>query len=445
MPVAGEAPQRRKVVATLAALSGRTRPTIPASCSTFASKTESETDWRALDAMELQHSHRSGEDYSLSTEATAMQAIPSPRPIQPIPSLVVALTLTRAEVASAEDPLHLGPQRAEPRLLADQRRVDVDDPPRDRADRGAQQVDRVGVAPALVVVGKEGADVAAAGGAEQGVDHGVGEHVGVGVAGEAARVLDLDPAEDQAAPRGEAVAVVADPDAHRLILAHRVGQRLEPALAALEDADLPHPELVEELEGAVVAEADLLGQVGVGGEGEGGAGLDAHLGEAARRVDLADRLAQAGGRDLDRDPALGDRLDRRLVEVARVALGQRPGAAPDLDQVGVGEDVEEAGAGALGQRLEVAAPDLVGVALALPDVPAGVIDRGVADEVDRADDVVEVARLEQRRGAVLGAGDEVALDPEPQRRAADELAVGVEVVAGLLLPERDGARARAPG
>ena len=63
-------------------------------------------------------------------------------------------------------------------------------------------------------------------------------------------------------------------------------------------------------------------------------------------------------------PALGDRLDRGLVVVARVALGQRPAAAPDLDQVGVGEDVEEAGAGALGEGLEVAAPDLVGVAAA---------------------------------------------------------------------------------
>ena len=101
----------------------------------------------------------------------------------------------------------------------------------------------------------------------------------------------------------------------------------------------------------------------------------------------------------------------------------------------MGEDVEEPAAGALGQRLEVAAPDPVGVAAALPDVAALVVDRGLADEVDRADDVVEVARLQQRRRAVLGAGDEVALDAEPQRRAADELAVGVEVVAGLFLPE----------
>ena len=48
-----------------------------------------------------------------------MQAIPSPRPIQPMPSLVVALTLTRAEVASAEVALHLGAVRPEARLLAD--------------------------------------------------------------------------------------------------------------------------------------------------------------------------------------------------------------------------------------------------------------------------------------------------------------------------------------
>ena len=62
--------------------------------------------------------------------------------------------------------------------------------------------------------------------------------------------------------------------------------------------------------------------------------------------------------------------------------------------------------------------------------------------MDRADDVVEVACLEQRRGAVLGAGDEVALDPEPQRRRAHELAVGVEVVAAVLpegvAPEVEG-------
>ena len=263
----------------------------------------------------------------------------------------------------------------------------------------------------------------------------MGEHIGVGVAGEAARVIDLDAAEDEPAPLGETMTVIANPDAHPSILPHAAWQRLEPALATFEDADLPDPKTAEELKGLVVAEANLLGQVGVGGEREGGTGLDAHLGKAHRRVDLTDGLAQACRGDLDRDPALGDRFNGRLVEEARIALGQRSGAAPDLDQVGMGEDVKEAGTGALGQGGEVAAPDLIRIAATLPDVPAGVIDGGVTDEVNRAEDVVEVARLDQRRGAILGGGDVVALDPEPQRRAADELAIRIEVVASLFLPE----------
>src|SRR5881394_2039917 len=162
------------------------------------------------------------------------------------------------------------------------------------------------------------------------------------------------------------------------ILAYPGGQRLQTAAAALEDADLPDAEIVEELECPLIAKADLLGQVGIGGEGEGKACLDAHLGECGRWVKLADRLAQPRGRELDRDPALGDRLHRGLIVMARVALGQRPAAAPDLDQIRVGEDVEEASAGALGERLEVAPPDLIGVPPSLPDVPALVVDRGLA-------------------------------------------------------------------
>ena len=157
-------------------------------------------------------SHPDREDYSLSTEATAMQAIPSPRPIQPIPSLRRRLDADPGRGGLGEEPLHLRPQRAEARLLADDGRVDVLDPAAHHPDDRPQQVDRVGVAPALVVVGEQGADVAEAAGPEQGVDHGVGEDVGVGVALEPELVLDLDPAEDQRAARAEAVAVVADPD-----------------------------------------------------------------------------------------------------------------------------------------------------------------------------------------------------------------------------------------
>src|SRR5664279_3013299 len=92
------------------------------------------------------------------------------------------------------------------------------------------------------------------------------------------------------------------------ILAYPGRQRLQPARATLEDGDLPDADPVEELERALVGEADLLGQVGVGGEGEGDAGLDAHRGEGGRGIQLADGLAQPGSGELDRDPALRDRL-----------------------------------------------------------------------------------------------------------------------------------------
>ena len=51
---------------------------------------------------------------------------------------------------------------------------------------------------------------------------------------------------------------------------------------------------------------------------------------------------------------------------------------------------------AAARRLEVARPDALGVlALHLPDVAAVVVDRALADEVDRADHVVEGAAGEQ--------------------------------------------------
>src|SRR6185312_15304042 len=128
-----------------------------------------------------------------------------------------------------------------------------------------------------------------------------------------------------------------------------------------------------------------------------------------------------------------------LVEATQVALRQRSAvAAPDLDQVRVGEDVEEAGTGAAAEGLEVPGPDLLGVGVAAPYVEAVMVDRRIAlaDEVDRADHVVEVTRLQQLRRAGLGAGDEVALDAQAQRGPADELAVGVEVVVGVFQPQR---------
>jgi hypothetical protein len=148
-------------------------------------------------------------------------------------------------------------------------------------------------------------------------------------------------------------------------------------------------------------------------------------------------LRSPGGRHLDRDARLGDPLHGAVVEAAQVALGARALRPPDLDEVRVGEDVEQAAARGLAEPLEVRAPHLVGRRRGVPDVVAVVVDGVLAEEVDRADHVVPGAVLEQRGHAVLAAGDEVGLDPEPEvGLLAHEGAVRVEIVAREALPQR---------
>src|SRR6185312_2512851 len=155
------------------------------------------------------------------------------------------------------------------------------------------------------------------------------------------------------------------------------------------------------------------------------------------RVALADGLAQARRGHLDRDPALRDPVERQLVEAPQVAVGPRPVGAPHLHQVRMREQVEQAAARRLAEHLEVALPDLLGIDRARrPDVPVGMVDRLLADEVDGADHVVPRAPVEQVRHAVLAAGHEVGLDADLQPLLCDELAVRVEIVDRVLAPER---------
>ncbi len=102
-------------------------------------------------------------------------------------------------------------------------------------------------------------------------------------------------------------------------------------------------------------------------------------------------------------------------------------------------DVEQAAARSVGDCLEVARPDLLGAAgaVGVPDAVVVHVDGAVAHEVHRADDVVEVARLQQVGHAILSAGHEVRLDAEPQICVfAHERAIRVEIVVRVALPER---------
>ena len=103
----------------------------------------------------------------------------------------------------------------------------------------------------------------------------------------------------------------------------------------------------------------------------------------------------------------------------------------------MGQDVVHPARGELAEPLEVRAPDVVGRAAGVPDVEAVVVQRAVGEEVDRADDVVPVAPLEQRAHALLAARDEVRLDAQAQvRLLAHEAHVLVDVVARRLHPQR---------
>ena len=158
-----------------------------------------------------------GLDQRASSTATAMTARPSPRPMNPMPSLVFALTLTAPEATPSRDGErrgHGGQVRREPGLLGDDRAVGLRQGEAAAADqlvRGAQQLHRIGVLPLGIAVGKQLADVARARGAEDGVGEGVRHGVGVRVPGEPARMGDGDAAEDERTARDEAVGVVADP------------------------------------------------------------------------------------------------------------------------------------------------------------------------------------------------------------------------------------------
>ena len=99
------------------------------------------------------------------TSATACAASPSPRPVNPRPSVVVARTLTELarDAERAREPLaHLVPVRRDPRLLADHDAVGVDELVAGRCTcrvRLGEKDERVRAAIALVVGREERADV----------------------------------------------------------------------------------------------------------------------------------------------------------------------------------------------------------------------------------------------------------------------------------------------
>ena len=254
-----------------------------------------------------------------SRAATASAAAPSSRPTKPIFSPVVNLRLTLPSTRAARE------SRIASRCGASFGALEHDGwrrrarPPSPRPSTCPSTVRRSAIESAsrhgVVGVGEVLADVAEAGGAQQRVDDRVGEDVGVGV-----------PREARASPGiSTPPRISGRPSSKRGVsmpIPVRIGQPIGSSRrsAALEDAQLADPTLLEQLERVVVAVAEVVGDVGVAGERDRQPGVERRpRGSARDGVDLADRLAQPGGRDLDGDAALEEALDRGLVVAAQVA------------------------------------------------------------------------------------------------------------------------------
>ena len=223
--------------------------------------------------------------------------------------------------------------------------------------------------------------------------------------GEPARMVDRDPAEDERHAVRERVRIEAGADA---ILAHPSGSCR--AHAPVEDAHRVAAGRTRERDRALEVFADEHGLVGVGRERDR---RRATAGAARVGIELADRLAQPRGRDLERDAGL---VDGSASSSCSSSLAAH---AVDLGEIRMRKHVEVTAARRADERLDVAAPHLVLRQLG-PDAEPGSVSIGVVvDHVHRAEEEVpRVRRRARRRARAARSPSPVDLEPELDRQAA---------------------------
>ena len=188
----------------------------------------------------------------------------------------------------------------------------------------------------------------------------------------------------------------------------------------------------------VVAVAEVLGDVRVARQRDRAARRRG-TSPGTRGRDRARRPACAGPRSRPRSRSSTRRS--RPSRARSSGAGRRraaAAAAPVLDEVRVGEDVEQPGARELAEPREVRAPDLVDAHRPCPRCrsPRGRARRRRRSGSSRRRSPTRAPRR-KLGDAVLAPGDEVGLDAEPQvGLLAHELAVGVDVVERELAPQR---------
>src|SRR3954452_17559556 len=244
MPAAGDAPHRASRTAIAASLSGRTGRIMPASASTFtvngtslSSPSGSSLILRVTWSMgRITQSAESFDANERSTSVTLCAHSSEPQPGDAslidvhhrdgdagdaLPPPDPAETLVRRRLHAharrqrlAQDVLHLAAVRANARLLADERRVDVLDAAAEVPQRHRQQIQRVRVPPLFLLGREERPQVTESARAQDRVDDRVRQDVRIGMAAKPALVRDLDAPQDEPAALDERMHVIADPDSH---------------------------------------------------------------------------------------------------------------------------------------------------------------------------------------------------------------------------------------
>ena len=163
--------------------------------------------------------------------------------------------------------------------------------------------------------------------------------------------------------------------------------------------------------------------MGVGAEADGDAELRGKVDDAGAGVDFPAILAEAGGIELDGKAAALDSV-QETGEQGRAVLPGDKGKL--LAEVGVADDVKEAGLGGQGQAFEVGGPNLHRLTLLpLGDLGGVVNGPGLGDVMDGADEVIPGVTVGEVPNPVFAAGQVIHLEAKLDDK------VGM-VVAGML-------------
>ncbi len=204
-------------------------------------------------------------------------------------------------------------------------------------------------------------------------------------------------------------------------------------LALDELAVVGEPAAGGQVEGGGKVRADLGRMVRIRAKSQGEAVAGGQVEEMRTGIDFPAVFTEPSGVDFDGDVSGLGRAEEPVVEGRAVTVRA---VAEFLREVGVPDDVEEAGGGGLGEEVEVLGPDFEDIAAVPLVAPVRVVDvPGGVEVMDGADEVIPGMAPAQFADPIFAAGQVVHFEGEADGEGRVGLArlfnlgdVGVELV-----------------